>query len=104
MKMNVNQKTQIKGITKMAKVIFSVALDPDKDVAKVPAGAKALGIVAAGENLKAIFEADETAPLVAVEFKYPMAGDVADLEGFTYVGLAGFNDGEAVALVYARQM
>jgi hypothetical protein len=86
------------------KVIFSVSLDPDKDIAKVPAGAKTLGIVANGDNIKAIFEADETAPLAAVEFKYPMVGDVVDVEGFIWIGTTSFNDGENVAIVYARQM
>jgi hypothetical protein len=85
--------------------IFSITLDPDKDIAKVPAGAIPRGIVLAGEDIKAIFEADEEAPIKAVEFKYPMPGDSeVDIIGFTYIGLASFNDGECVSLVYCKEM
>lgn len=88
----------------MAKTIFAIELDPDKDVAKVPAGAIPRGIVAAGDNIRAVFEAEEGVPMKAVEFLYPMAGDTVDLTGFNYVGTTSFADGENICLVYAREM
>jgi hypothetical protein len=88
----------------MAKLLMEVTLNPSVDVAKVNAGAVARGVVAFGENLKVIFEVDESAPAKAVEFKYLMPTESEDLAGFSFAGTTAFNDGETVIAVYFKEM
>jgi hypothetical protein len=88
----------------MAKSLIEVKLNPSIDVAKVNAGAIARGVVAAGEDLKAIFEIDEAAPIKAVEFKYLMPTESDDLTGYSFAGTTSFNDGDTVISVYYKEM
>lgn len=88
----------------MAKLLIEVKLNPEVEVAKVNAGAISRGVVAAGEDIKAIFEVDESAPSKAVEFKYLMPTESDDLTGFSYAGTVAFNDGETVIAVYFKEM
>jgi hypothetical protein len=88
----------------MTKLLIEVTLNPSIDVAKVNAGAISRGIVAFGENLKAIFEVDATAPMKAVEFKYLMPTESDDLAGYSFAGTTAFNDGETVISVYYKEM
>lgn len=88
----------------MAKSLIEVKLNPSIDVAKVNAGAIARGVVAAGEDLKVIFEIDDAAPVKAVEFKYLMPTESDDLTGCSFAGTVSFNDGDTVIAVYYREM
>lgn len=88
----------------MSKKIITITLDPEKDIAKVPAGAIPRGVVAEGDNIKAIYEVEELAPLKAVEFLYPETDVPVDLDGFQFVGATTFRDGEVVVSVYSREM
>ena len=88
----------------MAKLLIEVKLNPSIDIAKVNAGAISRGVVAFGEDLKAIFEVDESAPMKAVEFKYLMPTESEDLAGYTFAGTTAFNDGETVIAVYFKEM
>jgi len=88
----------------MAKILIEVKLNPEIDVAKVNAGAVARGVVAAGEDLKVIFEADEGTAMKAVEFKYLMPTESDDLTGYSFAGTTSFNDGETVISVYYKEM
>jgi hypothetical protein len=88
----------------MAKLLIEVRLNPSIDIAKVNAGAISRGVVAFGEDLKAIFEVDESAPMKAVEFKYLMPTESEELAGYTFAGTTAFNDGETVIAVYFKEM
>jgi hypothetical protein len=88
----------------MEKTLIEVTLNPSIDIAKVNAGAICRGVVSAGENLKAIFEVDGSAPIKAVEFKYLMPAESDDITGFTFAGTTSFNDGETVISVYFKEM
>lgn len=88
----------------MAKLLIEVTLNPDIDVAKVNAGAISRGVVAFGEDLKAIFEVDASAPMKAVEFKYLMPTESDDLTGYSFAGTTSFNDGETIISVYFKEM
>jgi hypothetical protein len=88
----------------MARLLVEVILNPDIDVAKVNAGALSRGVVAFGEDLKVLFEVDETAPMKAVEFKYLMPTESDDLTGYSFAGTTAFNDGETVISVYYKEM
>ena len=88
----------------MAKLLIEVKLNPSIDIAKVHAGAISRGVVAFGEDLKAIFEVDESAPMKAVEFKYLMPTESEDLTGYSFAGTTSFNDGETVIAVYFKEM
>lgn len=88
----------------MAKLLMEVKLNPEVDVAKVTAGAVCRGVVAAGEDIKAIFEVEESAPSKAVEFKYLMPTESDDLTGFTFAGSVAFNNGETIIAVYFKEM
>lgn len=88
----------------MAKLLVEVKLNPETNVAKLNAGAVSRGVVAAGDDIKAIFEVDETAPAKAVEFKYLMPTESDDLTGFAYAGTVSFNDAETIIAVYYKEM
>ena len=88
----------------MAKTLIEVKLNPSIDIAKVNAGAISRGVVAFGEDLKAIFEVDDAAPMKAVEFKYIMPTESDDLAGYSFAGTTSFNDGETVIAVYFKEM
>jgi len=88
----------------MAKLLIEVKLNPEVSVAKVNAGAISRGVVAAGEDIKAIFEVDETAPAKAIEFKYLMPTESDDLAGYSFAGTVAFNDGETIIAVYFKEM
>jgi hypothetical protein len=88
----------------MAKTIIEVKLNPSIEVAKVNAGGIARGVVAAGEDLKVIFEVDESAPMKAVEFKYIMPTESDDITGYFCAGTTSFNDGDTVIVVYYKEM
>ncbi|MBF0558456.1 MAG: hypothetical protein HQL08_06710 [Nitrospirae bacterium] len=84
--------------------LIEVILNPSVEVAKVNAGAISRGVVAFGENIKAIFEVNETAPVKAIEFKYLMPTESDDLTGYAHAGTVAFNDGETVISVYFKEM
>ena len=88
----------------MSKILMSIDLDPSKDIAKLPSGAIARGVVANGENITAVFEVDTSASPKAVEFKYPSPGEAEDIDGFTFCGTAVFNEGATIVAVYSREL
>ena len=86
--------------------IIGIELDPSKDIAKLPKGAIARGIVVDGGSVTALFEANDEAPLVPVEFIYPVVnGDSFALaEGSQFVGSIYIDADTAISMVYSKEM